>query len=459
MPKPHSQVVSFRTDAQMDNSCEGASLNSQNAGVGKYAVSLTDIKGPEASPMAYHYALFAHYVGCDSKAHCPVNALNNTSSRADNNLAFGQSGLAEISGSDFVVALGGVINSAGLAPHFLLSSAFMHELGHNLGLRHDGHLDRVCTTSGDCASGETCADLGFGDGMACRQTVGGVLGREEPNYKPNYLSIMNYNYEKNGIEVGNSLGSRVALSCNSDSECGPAGGMCVVPPIGGHCSMSSRVCNSSSDCPVDGESCIAQAAPSMKCSKSAYACSADADCNVGESCVAPTKPGSCARLDYSRQTLPIGGLTQGYLDESNLNDGPGLGSGTTDIFRFTDAVCHFVPAPAPTTGPVNWAGSGYFFIPSGDMFRFGIESFTDTSVQADIDANGACSAAPATDILHGHTDWPDLSGVDFNYKFQCTPSGVFDKPRLRLDGAVMIEPAHQEQPASKKSAKTGDKSQ
>ena len=25
----------------------------------------------------------------------------------------------------------------------------------------------------------------------------------------------------------------------------------------------------------------------------------------------------------------------------------------------------------------------------------------------------------AADVLHGHTDWPDLSGIPFNYKCQC----------------------------------------
>jgi hypothetical protein len=148
----------------------------------------------------------------------------------------------------------------------------------------------------------------------------------------------------------------------------------------------------------------------------------DSDCPDGDSC-RPPSPGYCARIDYSRQTLPTGGATPGALDESNLNDNVGLGSGMSDLFTYTDALCHVCRLTAPTNGPVNWAGSGVFMTPDCSLHLFGVESFTDPAVQADIDANGICSAAPWQDVLHGHTDWPDLSGIQFNYKFQCRASG------------------------------------
>ena len=74
---------------------------------------------------------------------------------------YGSSGLGYIGGLGFVVTVG---------PRFWGKSAtsdvrvatFVHELGHNLGLRH-----------------------------------GGI---EEVNYKPNYMSIMNYRYQLRGIE-------------------------------------------------------------------------------------------------------------------------------------------------------------------------------------------------------------------------------------------------------------------
>jgi len=429
--RPHSHVVSFRTDEQMDLSCEGGSLPAGNVGVGKYAVSLYDLKPAEASPLAYHYALFAHYVGCDSSAHCPASDPE-ISTCTNRTLAWGQSGLAELSGSDFVVSLGGLINNSAVVPRFVLASSFMHELGHNFGLRHDGHLDRACKANSDCSGGDTCFDLGDGQGAVCHETVGGVLGREEPNYKPNYLSIMNYAYEKNGIEIGTALGSRQTKACHHDSECGFDGAVCRKPPVGGHCSLSWRICSADVDCPTSGESCVPPASPGRTCSMSAYSCNSDLDCNAGESCVEPSASGVCVRLDYSRQTLPVGGATPGFLDEANLNDAPGLGSGTTDIFRYTDGACHYFPLPAATTGPVNWAGAGLAVSPSGDFFHIGPESFTDMGVYADVDGYGICNGQ--SDILHGHTDWPDFSGIPFNYKFQCTPSGILGMPRTHVNG-------------------------
>ena len=73
----------------------------------------------------------------------------------------GFAGLAEISGNDFNITLGNLQLSASNSrnKNFLINqqaSTLMHELGHNLGLRHGGF--------------------------------------ENNNYKPNYISIMNYLY-------------------------------------------------------------------------------------------------------------------------------------------------------------------------------------------------------------------------------------------------------------------------
>lgn len=91
----------------------------------------------EAKKLAYHYCLFVH----------KISDWNGTQ-WVETNYA----GLGEYPGNDFMVAMGGFPGGTGTAED--QASAFMHELGHNLGLDHGG-----------------------GD---------------EINFKPNYLSIMNY---------------------------------------------------------------------------------------------------------------------------------------------------------------------------------------------------------------------------------------------------------------------------
>jgi len=96
------------------------------------------------------------------------------------------SGMAEVSGNDFIVSLGHVINEVGNPPdRFNIGGTFMHELGHNLGLRHGGGFD------------STAEDV--------------------PNYKPNYLSVMNYSYQFVGIPMSNP--------CKVDPDC-PDGALC-----------------------------------------------------------------------------------------------------------------------------------------------------------------------------------------------------------------------------------------
>ena len=358
--QPHSHVISRRTNSEMTTSCEGASVLGGTAGVGKYSVSFSDLKAlgnPDKLNVAYHYAVFGHYVGCDSLAHCPANSPG-ISNCTDRGLAYGQSGVAEFSGNDFIVSLGSLINDSALSPRLLLAGTFMHELGHVLGLRHDGHHDQPCSNDTGCPAGEVCTELNDGQGLACHETVDGLVGNEEPNYKPNYLSVMNYRYTT-GIKIGTAIGSRIPRSCQSDADCGGNGAICQ---------------------------------------------------------------GGCVRIDYSSQILPTGGPTPGALDETNLDDVAGLGSGTADLFTYTDALCHTCWITAPTTGAVNWAGTGFYTNPFCEVFVIGPESFTDTGVKADLDGFGPVCSEPR-DLMHGHIDWPDLSGIPFNYKFQCTPNG------------------------------------
>jgi hypothetical protein len=80
---------------------------------------------------------------------------------ADRYGSTGSSGLAERPGDDFIVTLGPTY--WGTATVQQESGTIMHELGHNLGLNHGGN--------------------------------------EGANRKPNYLSVMNYNYQLRGLEV------------------------------------------------------------------------------------------------------------------------------------------------------------------------------------------------------------------------------------------------------------------
>lgn len=98
--------------------------------------------------LAVHYALFANSLKPDGSA--------------------GPSGVAELNGNDLVVALGGYgfTTAPGNSLNMLVSlqaSTLMHELGHNLGLRHGGN--------------------------------------EETNYKPNHYSVMNYMYQFAGLSA------------------------------------------------------------------------------------------------------------------------------------------------------------------------------------------------------------------------------------------------------------------
>ena len=276
-----------------------------------FGVSLDpNVNGPDAAsfdtlkatyfpnaPPGVHYSIFGFFSDCDSPTHCDA-APTGPGSRIGTPV-FGQTGRAELPGSNFVVSLGHFLRELGAAPTiFNVGGTFMHELGHNLGLHHGGGFGPEPCNPPSCEDG--------------------------PNYKPNYLSVMNYEYQFAGIPFATAPGSST---------------------IAGF------------------------------------------------------------RLDYSEQVLPTGGNTPGALDENaNLNEPAGLGSGTSDIFAFTDGQCAFLVAA--TNGPVDWNGNGVA---------------TDTNATADLNPSdhpfSACSVT--NQILRGHEDWTAILA-----SLQAHPNGL-----------------------------------
>ena len=91
-------------------------------------------------PLIFHYMIFAHNLGM----------YDNTG-----NLTFASGISEDIPADSFIVALGHYAGQVGTS--LQQAGTFMHELGHNLGLHHGG--------------------------------------QEDTNYKPNYLSVMNYLFQ------------------------------------------------------------------------------------------------------------------------------------------------------------------------------------------------------------------------------------------------------------------------
>ncbi len=95
----------------------------------------------------------------------------------------GSSGIAELIGNDIIISLGqwGLDSSTVEYTNELINyqaSTIMHELGHNLGLKHGGN--------------------------------------EDTNFKPNYISVMNYLYQLYGLpEIGSSEDDRYILESSS----------------------------------------------------------------------------------------------------------------------------------------------------------------------------------------------------------------------------------------------------
>jgi hypothetical protein len=139
---------------------------------GPDAVSFAQLKATYFPPRllpAQHYAIFGHFHTTDNATHAASYAPGPVPEP-------GSPGLAILPGMDFVVAMANLDNKSWLeietlnplpgpnAPDYAVASIFMHELGHNLGLRHAGDAN-------------------------------------DPQWKPNYVSVMNDAYGGRGQPI------------------------------------------------------------------------------------------------------------------------------------------------------------------------------------------------------------------------------------------------------------------
>lgn len=153
---------------------------------------------PKVDGLAYHYALFGHYSNCDSCASCntlgvsatcdgvtvtgtrPITGPDACLTSFGANPAFKATGIASVFGPDVIVSLGD--NQFNCTEQWvrLEATTIMHELGHNLSLNHGGN--------------------------------------DTTNYKPNYMSVMNYSYQvTGGMTTLGSTGSAALTYSGQDN--------------------------------------------------------------------------------------------------------------------------------------------------------------------------------------------------------------------------------------------------
>jgi len=148
---------------------------------------------------AYHYAIFAHRHSCDSPVDCNQAICTTAGHRPE----FNETGESETPGNDLIISMGGFRDRFPLTDMPLIGQAgtFMHELGHNLGLRHGG----PSSDGGVITNPITDTDLG---------------------YKPNYVSVMNYLFQLQGIS-------------SADPGCAAADAVCKTTPVATRLDYSS----------------------------------------------------------------------------------------------------------------------------------------------------------------------------------------------------------------------------
>ena len=278
---------------------------------------------------AYHYMVFAHDSTTPNDASLAMNCPNDA--LCGSKPAAGASGIADLLGDDAIISFGFEVDNGQQVGVELSTSTMMHELGHNFGLVHGSLADP------------------------------GNAPQECMNYKPNYISVMNYTYQLFILTPATAPGAVTPIRCSADADCGP-------PNIsGGRCATAN--------------SCF---------------CTDDLQNYGGNICYRP---------DYAEDTLL-------NLNETTLNENVGVGGPSS----LEDIVLYFVEhptlaiVPGPSDGePIDWNNDGSIADLTGCYW---------TGTCPDINGDGSSS-----DQLDTTADWTQVNGqfIHFNFQFQCTP--------------------------------------
>jgi hypothetical protein len=139
--------------------------------------------GPALQHPAYHYLVFAHNAvlpDTGDGSRCPADRECDAFPDPFN------SGSSDVFGDDMIVAFGADLDQMFTLGIERIAGTTMHEIGHNLGLKH-----------GSLAA--TVADICL-------------------TQKPNYVSVMGYMYQ-NGIRVATAPGATIPMLCDTDADC------------------------------------------------------------------------------------------------------------------------------------------------------------------------------------------------------------------------------------------------
>lgn len=132
-------------------------------------------------------------------------------------------------------------------------------------------------------------------------------------------------------------------------------------------------------------------------------------------------------FDYSDQALPTGGNTPGRLDERDLSEPAGLGSGTAKITFFANANCAF--GYGASEGPIDWDGNG-----------------VSDNPHVSVNVSGSRRAYPCTpgaSVIPGFDEWDYLFRGGNNPQYPNAPFADFsaERQQSRQEPELTIEEA------------------